>query len=121
MEYLFLQTSKQSLLLTPAKAQGHSTTFGLTHHYELPPELRDGRALAAAKPLAELVKSCAAHDALHAKNIILCLENDHLHTLEYQHLPCSSPSDLAKVAKLEIEGILPGDAENFLGQRRTRA
>ncbi|MBW7571553.1 type IV pilus biogenesis protein PilM [Caproiciproducens faecalis] len=114
MNVILLQTTRSALYLTWVKYT-RKPVFGLPQCFELPESMRDGKECNDLPAFARYVQECAKSVKMGTNKIIYCLEDDHIISKEYQHLPCKK-KDLLKLAELEAETVLQDGVDEYMIQ-----
>lgn len=99
------------LKLTPVRT-GKQNLFGAPVTFDLPEDLRDGRAFENIPGLALFAAQCVKKSEFQGWKVLFCLEDGPLVTKEFRHLPARR-ADLLKLAALEAKTVLKDDAEHY--------
>lgn len=113
MKAIILQITPQKLKLTPVEFSARQQLFYSTQSYELPEPLQQGKALNNIQGLATFVKNCMADTGQERLPLFFCLEDSRMIVKEFRHLPVR-PAELLKLARLEAESVLQGDADEYV-------
>lgn len=111
MKAVFLQPIGSILKLTPVRT-GKLNLFGAPVTFDLPEDLRDGRAFENIPGLALYAAKCIKNTEFKGWKVLFCLEDGPLVTKEFRHLPARR-ADLLKLAALEAKTVLKDDAEHY--------
>lgn len=113
MKAAFFQITGRTLILTPVKKAGKQNIFGTPQIFELPENLSGGKAFSNIHGLSIFTANCIRGTELADRPFIFCLDDNHIVTKEYKHLPARE-ADLKKLSRLEAETVLQdGAADDY--------